>query len=72
MQMYDSEYNEESSTFPEEEKVLIPPFEMFNDTDIIQKGKKVDIHGDFTGTDSKNNIELVTGGSSLGPWAHPW
>ncbi|XP_032922295.1 erythroblast NAD(P)(+)--arginine ADP-ribosyltransferase-like [Catharus ustulatus] len=60
-EMYDSEYNEEYSGFPEEEKVLISPFEKFNDTGIIQKGKKVDIHGDSIGTNSKNNIE----------WNHP-
>uniref|UniRef100_A0A8C3Y4U1 NAD(P)(+)--arginine ADP-ribosyltransferase n=1 Tax=Catharus ustulatus TaxID=91951 RepID=A0A8C3Y4U1_CATUS len=61
--------------FPNFDDVLIPPFEKFKVTKVIEKGKKVEIHLDSIGTYSKYNCEWLTGGDSLGPWGHslgPW
>ncbi|NWS80969.1 NARE ribosyltransferase, partial [Toxostoma redivivum] len=59
-------YIEEFSQFPVEEEVLIPPFEKFKVTNVIQKWGKVEIQLNSTGTYSKYNCEWVTGGDSLG------
>ncbi|KAF4791664.1 NAD(P)(+)--arginine ADP-ribosyltransferase 2 [Turdus rufiventris] len=51
------------SYFPNEEEVLIPPFEKFNVTKVIKDGEKVQIHLDSIGTYSKYNCEWLRGGS---------
>ncbi|KAF4802828.1 erythroblast NAD(P)(+)--arginine ADP-ribosyltransferase-like protein [Turdus rufiventris] len=56
------------STHPDEEKVLIPPYEKFNVTKVIPKGEKVEIHLNSIGTYSKYNCEYRKGGDSQGPW----
>ncbi|XP_014749775.1 PREDICTED: GPI-linked NAD(P)(+)--arginine ADP-ribosyltransferase 1, partial [Sturnus vulgaris] len=56
----------EFSEYPDEDEVLIPPFETFNVTKVIPKGDEVEIHLNSTGTYSKYNCEWVTGGDSLG------
>uniref|UniRef100_A0A803V0T1 NAD(P)(+)--arginine ADP-ribosyltransferase n=1 Tax=Ficedula albicollis TaxID=59894 RepID=A0A803V0T1_FICAL len=61
----------EFSRYPSVEEVLIPPFEMFNVTKVMEKGTSVEIHLDSIGTYSKYNCEWLTGGDSLGPWGHP-
>ncbi|KAF4797491.1 hypothetical protein TURU_073154 [Turdus rufiventris] len=43
--------------------VLIPPYEKFNVTNIIEDGEKVEIHLDSMGTYSKYNCEWLTGES---------
>ncbi|XP_032920481.1 erythroblast NAD(P)(+)--arginine ADP-ribosyltransferase-like [Catharus ustulatus] len=43
--------------------VLIPPYEKFKVTKVIEKGDKVEIHLDSIGTYSKYNCEWLTGGS---------
>ena len=48
--------------------VLIPPYEKFNVTYIIEDGEKVEIHLDSIRTYSKHNCEWLTGEDSLGPW----
>ncbi|NXC92144.1 NARE ribosyltransferase, partial [Cercotrichas coryphoeus] len=55
------------SEYPEADEVLIPPFEKFNVTDIIKKGKNVEIHLDSIGTYSKYNCEWLKGGTA---WGH--
>ncbi|NXH55346.1 NARE ribosyltransferase, partial [Rhabdornis inornatus] len=59
-------YIEAFSQFPDEEEVLIPPFEQFKVTKVIPKGGKVEIHLNSAGTYSKYNCEWLTGGDSLG------
>ncbi|NXD46464.1 NAR1 ribosyltransferase, partial [Copsychus sechellarum] len=48
---------------PSAEEVLIPPFEQFKVTNVIDYGEKVEIHLDSIGTYSKYHCEWVTGGS---------
>ncbi|KAF4791167.1 hypothetical protein TURU_133471 [Turdus rufiventris] len=44
---------------PSKEKVVIPPFEKFNVTKVIEDGEKVEIHLDSIGTNSKYNCEWL-------------
>ncbi|NXM88081.1 NRT2 ribosyltransferase, partial [Oenanthe oenanthe] len=62
---------EKFSRFPTEKEVLIPPFEKFEVTKVIEENKKVQIHLNSIGTCSKYNCEWLKGGNSLGPWGHP-
>ncbi|XP_032912434.1 erythroblast NAD(P)(+)--arginine ADP-ribosyltransferase-like isoform X2 [Catharus ustulatus] len=48
---------------PEADEVLIPPYEKFKVTKVIEDGEKVEIHLDSIGTYSKYNCEWLTGGS---------
>ncbi|XP_032912863.1 erythroblast NAD(P)(+)--arginine ADP-ribosyltransferase-like [Catharus ustulatus] len=48
---------------PDKDDVLIPPFEKFKVTKVIEKGEKVEIHLDSIGTYSKYNCEWLRGGS---------
>ncbi|XP_005062433.1 PREDICTED: NAD(P)(+)--arginine ADP-ribosyltransferase 2-like [Ficedula albicollis] len=57
-------YIEPFSHFDDEEEVLIPPFEKFKVTEVIEEKKKVEIHLESIGTYSKYNCEWVNGGSS--------
>ncbi|XP_005062384.1 PREDICTED: erythroblast NAD(P)(+)--arginine ADP-ribosyltransferase-like [Ficedula albicollis] len=50
----------EFSRYPSVEEVLIPPFEMFNVTKVMEKGTSVEIHLDSIGTYSKYNCEWLT------------
>ncbi|KAF4796166.1 NAD(P)(+)--arginine ADP-ribosyltransferase 2-like protein [Turdus rufiventris] len=54
---------QEFSKFPHQKEVLIPPFEKFNVTKVIEDGEKVEIHLNSIGTYSKYNCEWLTGGS---------
>ncbi|KAF4795562.1 erythroblast NAD(P)(+)--arginine ADP-ribosyltransferase-like protein [Turdus rufiventris] len=59
------------STFagePDNVIVLIPPYEKFKVTSVIDYGEKVEIHLNSIGTYSKYNCEWLKGGDSLGPW----
>uniref|UniRef100_A0A8C3TJ20 NAD(P)(+)--arginine ADP-ribosyltransferase n=1 Tax=Catharus ustulatus TaxID=91951 RepID=A0A8C3TJ20_CATUS len=58
------------SAHPKEEEVLIPPYEKFKVTRVVEKGEKVEIHLDSSETYSKYNCEWLRGGDSLGPWGH--
>ncbi|XP_032912584.1 erythroblast NAD(P)(+)--arginine ADP-ribosyltransferase-like [Catharus ustulatus] len=49
--------------FPNEDEVLIPPFEKFKVTKVIEDWEKVEIHLDSIGTYSKYNCEWLRGGS---------
>ncbi|KAF4797492.1 hypothetical protein TURU_073160 [Turdus rufiventris] len=53
--------------YTSEEKVLIPLFEKFNVTKVIEKGEKVEIHLDSIGTYSKYNCEWLRD-SAVGTW----
>ncbi|NXC92418.1 NARE ribosyltransferase, partial [Cercotrichas coryphoeus] len=64
-------YIEEFSYFDDEEEVLIPPFEKFEVTNVIDYGENVEIHLNSIGIDSKYNCEWLKGRDSLGPWGHP-
>ncbi|NXD45914.1 NARE ribosyltransferase, partial [Copsychus sechellarum] len=55
------------SEFPKEEEVLIPPYEKFKVTKVIEGKENVEIHLDSIGTYSKYNCEWLKGGDSLGP-----
>ncbi|NXD45912.1 NARE ribosyltransferase, partial [Copsychus sechellarum] len=55
------------SKFPKEEEVLIPPYEKFKVTKVIEGKENVEIHLDSIGTYSKYNCEWLKGGDSLGP-----
>uniref|UniRef100_A0A8C3QNJ5 NAD(P)(+)--arginine ADP-ribosyltransferase n=1 Tax=Cyanoderma ruficeps TaxID=181631 RepID=A0A8C3QNJ5_9PASS len=62
------------STYPNEEEVLIPPFETFEVTQVIWDGKRTWIWLRSIGTSSKYNCELLKGdntGDSLRAWGHP-
>ncbi|XP_016160947.1 PREDICTED: erythroblast NAD(P)(+)--arginine ADP-ribosyltransferase-like [Ficedula albicollis] len=48
---------------PRSETLLIPPFEKFRVTNVIDDGEKEEIHLDSIGTYSKYNCEWLTGGS---------
>ncbi|KAF4805537.1 erythroblast NAD(P)(+)--arginine ADP-ribosyltransferase-like protein [Turdus rufiventris] len=50
---------------------LIPPYEKFKVTNVIDYGEKVEIHLDSIGTYSKYNCEWLRGGDSLWPWGKP-
>uniref|UniRef100_A0A8C3UKX5 NAD(P)(+)--arginine ADP-ribosyltransferase n=1 Tax=Catharus ustulatus TaxID=91951 RepID=A0A8C3UKX5_CATUS len=54
------------SYYSDEAEVLIPPFEEFKVTKVIEKGEKVEIHLDSIGTYSTYNCEWLRGGDSLG------
>ncbi|XP_056341802.1 erythroblast NAD(P)(+)--arginine ADP-ribosyltransferase-like isoform X2 [Oenanthe melanoleuca] len=56
-------YIEEFSYFDDEEEVLIPPFEKFKVTKVIEGKKNVRIHLNSIGIYSKYNCELLRGGS---------
>ncbi|NWY68366.1 NAR1 ribosyltransferase, partial [Erithacus rubecula] len=64
-------YIENFSRAPKEKEVLIPPFEKFKVTKVIEGKENVQIHLDSIGTYSKYNCEWLTGEDSLGPWGHP-
>ncbi|XP_032920970.1 erythroblast NAD(P)(+)--arginine ADP-ribosyltransferase-like [Catharus ustulatus] len=49
--------------YTSQEKVLIPPFEKFKVTKVIEDWEKVVIHLDSIGTYSKYNCEWLTGGN---------
>ncbi|KAF4787394.1 erythroblast NAD(P)(+)--arginine ADP-ribosyltransferase-like protein [Turdus rufiventris] len=49
--------------YTSEEKVLIPPYEKFNVTKVIEDGENVEIHLNSIGTYSKYNCEWLTGGT---------
>ncbi|XP_056341813.1 erythroblast NAD(P)(+)--arginine ADP-ribosyltransferase-like isoform X2 [Oenanthe melanoleuca] len=51
------------SRYPIEEEVLIPPFEKFKVTKVIEGTENVQIHLDSIGTYSKYNCEWLKGGS---------
>ncbi|KAF4796165.1 erythroblast NAD(P)(+)--arginine ADP-ribosyltransferase-like protein [Turdus rufiventris] len=53
---------------PEVDEVLIPPFEKFKVTKVMDYGEKVEIHLDSIGTYSKYNCEWLKGEEGLGPW----
>uniref|UniRef100_A0A8C3JSI6 NAD(P)(+)--arginine ADP-ribosyltransferase n=1 Tax=Calidris pygmaea TaxID=425635 RepID=A0A8C3JSI6_9CHAR len=60
------------STYPNEEEVLIPPYERFVVTKITKRWRKTHIHLESTGTFSKYNCEWLKGdiprdGPSAGP-----
>ncbi|XP_056341815.1 erythroblast NAD(P)(+)--arginine ADP-ribosyltransferase-like [Oenanthe melanoleuca] len=57
-------YIEEFSNFEDEEEVLIPPFEKFNVTKVIDYGNNVQIHLKSIGIYSKYNCEWLKGGST--------
>ncbi|XP_062371251.1 erythroblast NAD(P)(+)--arginine ADP-ribosyltransferase-like [Cinclus cinclus] len=61
-------YIKEFSKYPNEEEVLIPPFEKFMVTKVTDNGDNVQIELDYVGTSSKYNCEWLRGGDSLGPW----
>ncbi|KAF4805506.1 erythroblast NAD(P)(+)--arginine ADP-ribosyltransferase-like protein [Turdus rufiventris] len=56
---------------PSTDVMLIPPYEKFKVTNVIDYGEKVEIHLDSIGTYSKYNCEWLKGGDSLGPWGQP-
>ncbi|NWY72521.1 NARE ribosyltransferase, partial [Erithacus rubecula] len=64
-------YIKNFSSYPIEEEVLIPPFEKFKVTKIMEGTQNVQIHLDSFGTYSKYNCEWLKGGDSLGLWGHP-
>uniref|UniRef100_A0A8C3UNW8 NAD(P)(+)--arginine ADP-ribosyltransferase n=1 Tax=Catharus ustulatus TaxID=91951 RepID=A0A8C3UNW8_CATUS len=66
-----SAYIQAFSYIPREAEVLIPPFEKFKVTEVIEDEEKVEIHLDSIGTNSAYNCEWLTGGDSLGPWGQP-
>ncbi|NWY68367.1 NRT2 ribosyltransferase, partial [Erithacus rubecula] len=59
------------SSTPTEKEVLIPPFEEFNVTDVIEGNEKVEIHLNSSQTYSTYNCEWLKGEDSLGLWGHP-
>ncbi|NXQ56053.1 NRT2 ribosyltransferase, partial [Anthoscopus minutus] len=52
---------QEFSQYPNKQEVLVPPFETFEVTKIIQQGEKVQIYLNSTGTYSKYNCEWLQG-----------
>ncbi|KAF4803316.1 erythroblast NAD(P)(+)--arginine ADP-ribosyltransferase-like protein [Turdus rufiventris] len=54
-------YIKEFAEYHEENEVLIPPFEKFKVTKVIEKGDKVEIHLNSFGTYSTYNCEWLTG-----------
>uniref|UniRef100_A0A8C3Y400 NAD(P)(+)--arginine ADP-ribosyltransferase n=1 Tax=Catharus ustulatus TaxID=91951 RepID=A0A8C3Y400_CATUS len=59
------------SDIPKEAEVLIPPFEKFKVTKVIEDEEKVEIHLNSIGTYSTYNCEWLKDGDSLGPWGQP-
>ncbi|XP_056341811.1 erythroblast NAD(P)(+)--arginine ADP-ribosyltransferase-like isoform X2 [Oenanthe melanoleuca] len=53
----------EFSRYPNVKGLLIPPFEKFNVTEVVEKGTSVEIHLNSIGTYSKYNCEWLKGGS---------
>ncbi|NXF12042.1 NRT2 ribosyltransferase, partial [Smithornis capensis] len=49
------------SHYPEEEEVLIPPYETFNVTSVTRQGEKIQIHLNSHGVYSKYNCEWLRG-----------
>ncbi|XP_064306931.1 GPI-linked NAD(P)(+)--arginine ADP-ribosyltransferase 1-like [Phalacrocorax carbo] len=60
------------SFFPEEEEVLIPPFERFEVTDVAHDGDRALIHLRSQDVLSTYNCELVKGWSIPGDHPHLW